>query len=55
MSYRGSFLFLTSLLAAAPVFGGACTIAVTPEPSLGILAVLGVGAVVVLARKKKGR
>ena len=57
MSYRRSFFFLTGLLAAAcvPVLAVNCTIAVTPEPSLGILVALGVGAVVVAARKVKRR
>ena len=57
MIYRRSFFFLTGLLAAAcvPVFAVNCTIAVTPEPSLGILVALGVGAVVVAARKVKRR
>ena len=39
--------------ASAPLFAGLRT--VTPEPSLVILTAVGVGAVVLIARKRRGR
>ena len=49
-----SFLIVAGILAVAsvPAFAG---IVVTPEPKLGILTVLGVGAVVLVASKLKKR
>ena len=42
------------LAAGAPLFAGPC-IAVTPEPSLVALTAVGVGAIVLIARRKRGR
>ena len=49
-----SLFVLTGLLAAAcvPAFAG---LVVTPEPKLGLLTALGVGAVVLVANKLKKR
>jgi len=41
------------MAASASLFAGAST--VTPEPSLVVLTAVGVGAIVLIARKKRGR
>ncbi len=45
---------LVLLVASAPLMAGGLT-AVTPEPSLIVLTAVGVGAVILIARKKRGR
>ena len=54
MNNRNSVLrFATIFIAASvPLFAG---ITVTPEPSLVVLTAVGVGAIVLIARKKRGR
>jgi hypothetical protein len=56
--FRSLFCLTCLAVACVPAFAGpTCLppIAVTPEPSLGIVMAVGVGAVVLIARKMKGR
>jgi hypothetical protein len=46
-------LVLVATTTASLLAGG--TTAVTPEPSLVVLTAVGVGAVILIARKKRGR
>jgi hypothetical protein len=58
MSSNRSLLCLACLaVACVPAFAGApcIPVAVTPEPSLAIFTAAGVGAIVLIARKMKGR
>jgi hypothetical protein len=54
-SFSNNLMRLAIVLgvASAPLFAGAPT--VTPEPSLVVLTAVGVGAVVLIARKKRNR
>jgi hypothetical protein len=52
--YRSLFC-LAACLAAACIPASAAVEAVTPEPRLGALVVLGIGAIAVAVRKVKGR
>ncbi len=45
--------FAVLIMAGLPAFAG--TSSVVPEPSMVALTAVGVGAIVVLARKKRGR
>ncbi len=55
MNNRNSVLRFAMIFIAAstPLFAGIYT--VTPEPSLVVLTAVGVGAIVLIARKKRGR
>ena len=48
-------LTVTFLAAAGGLLAGGGIVAVTPEPSLVALTAVGVGAIILIARKKRGR
>ncbi len=56
MNNRNSILRIAMAFIAAsvPLFAGE-PVAVTPEPSMVVLTAVGVGAIVLIARKKRGR
>ena len=46
---------ITFIATASTLLAGGGIVAVTPEPSMIVLTAAGVGAIVLIARKKRGR